>query len=154
MFEKHLDPMFSSFDTETIWPWLVYVHMQQLKHNSNTELGVERFLCVGTLVSGDSVLTTASCVHALSLESVRVSVRFAGDPTGATFGQETNTEGRMHVESMSVHRKFEPAIKKNDLAVLKLAHHVNFTSTLYPACLAARNVGWDETNNTLLTVGW
>ena len=57
-------------------------------------------------------------------------------------------------EAHAAERKFEPAIKKNDLAVLKLAHHVNFTSTLYPACLAARNVGWDETNNTLLTVGW
>ncbi|XP_052045713.1 serine protease 42-like [Apodemus sylvaticus] len=97
------------------WPWQVSVRVRHMH------------ICGGSLINSQWVLTAAHCIHSRTQYNVKMGDR-------SVYRQ--NTSLVIPVQKIFVHPKFSTAIiVKNDIALLKLKHPVNFTSNIHPVCV-------------------
>ncbi|KAK9704177.1 Trypsin [Popillia japonica] len=107
---------------------------------------VEWGLCTGTLISENYVLTVAHCVT--HYRNPPLMIR-AG--TIDMFGEEDRVKPQdVAISDIIVHPDYDKRQYKNDLALVKLAKPVRFTSYVQPACLYT---GKDIPDKMVVT-GW
>ncbi|XP_006975599.1 serine protease 42 [Peromyscus maniculatus bairdii] len=97
------------------WPWQVSLRVRHMH------------ICGASLISAEWVLTAAHCIFSRSQYSVKM---------GDLSVHRQNTSLVIPIQRIIVHPQFSSAIVvKNDIALLKLQHPVNFTSNIYPVCI-------------------
>nr|XP_037273061.1 chymotrypsin-like elastase family member 2A [Rhipicephalus microplus] len=109
----------SKENTAARWPWNVAIH-------TSSRFRPEQF-CGGALITDQHILTAAHCVDEATLDGIRVHL---GSWRRSVFD---NGEIAVLVKEMCVHQNYTG--HENDIAVLKLAQPVNFTTTVRPVCL-------------------
>ncbi|KAJ8921894.1 hypothetical protein NQ315_008527 [Exocentrus adspersus] len=107
------------------------------------------WLCAGTLISNQFVLTSAHCTSLPNVGPVRV-VRVGTNVLNPRREQDYSD---LTISRVVVHPYYETPSSYNDIALLKLQRKVQFSRNTLPACLnSAFNV--NLATNTLLAVGW
>ncbi|XP_018562106.1 serine protease snake-like [Anoplophora glabripennis] len=107
------------------------------------------WLCGGTLISDQFVLTAAHCTHLRQVGPVRI-VRLGTKTLNPRRGQRYTD---VRVTETINHPDYNPPSSYNDIALLKLQRKVQFSRNILPACLNnAFNV--NLATKTLLALGW
>ncbi|XP_063897067.1 phenoloxidase-activating enzyme [Helicoverpa armigera] len=144
------------------YPWLVMIEY--------VKLGVTKLLCGGALISGKYVLTAGHCVAGAVLDigtprRVRLGeydISHEGaDCAPVEAGGEDCTEGvtRIEIEKVIPHPQYNPvsALKRNDIALLRLKENAPFTDFIRPICLPNKDLTLPENtpqNFSLYAAGW
>ncbi|XP_049628491.1 chymotrypsin-C [Suncus etruscus] len=102
------------------WPW--QISLQYLKDDT------WRHTCGGTLIASNFVLTAAHCISKGRTYRVGLGKNnlLVEDEAGSVF---------MDVDSITVHEKWSSFLVRNDIALIKLADHVELSDTIQVACL-------------------
>ncbi|XP_004472232.1 chymotrypsin-C [Dasypus novemcinctus] len=102
------------------WPWQI-----SLQYLSS---GTWRHTCGGTLIASNYVLTAAHCIS--NARTYRVAL-------GKQNLVVEDEEGSLivAVDTIFVHEKWNSFLVRNDIALIKLAEHVELSDTIQVACL-------------------
>ncbi|XP_062549587.1 transmembrane protease serine 9-like isoform X2 [Armigeres subalbatus] len=111
------------------WPWHVAVYEMNGRQ--------KRYICGGTLISDQFVMTAAHCLldDTLQRRSGTIVVQL---------GQNNLYESSVHMREVLVgkitpHEAFDPLSKVNDIALLELTSTVQFNDYIQPVCLPSKN---------------
>ena len=115
-----------------VYPWMVYVQSGN-------------YLCGGTLISEDTVLTAAHCVDGVSASSIFVTVG-EYDLTIDTDGEERD------ITQVYVHNDYDDSTFQNDIALLRLKQNVE-TDNLARLTLTQTETVIENESNTKV-IGW
>lgn len=128
------------------WPWHVAVYQVNGRQ--------KRYICGGTLISDQFVMTAAHCMldDTLKQRSGTIVVQL---------GQNDLYESSVHMREVRVgkitpHEGFDPISKVNDIALLELTSTVQFNDYIQPACLPRKDEvkKWDPKGELGSIVGW
>lgn len=144
------------------YPWLVIIEY--------VKQGVTKLLCGGALISGRYVLTAGHCVagQVLTIGTPRrvrlgeYDIAHDGkDCAPVEAGGEDCTDGviKVNIESIHPHPQYNPAsaLKRNDIALIRLAQTAPFTDFIRPICLPTKDLTLPQNrpiNFTLFAAGW
>ncbi|XP_054970420.1 chymotrypsin-C [Pan paniscus] len=106
------------------WPW--QISLQYLKNDT------WRHTCGGTLIASNFVLTAAHCIS--NTRTYRVAV-------GKNNLEVEDEEGSLFVgvDTIHVHKRWNALLLRNDIALIKLAEHVELSDTIQVACLPEKD---------------
>ena len=120
----------------SVYPWMVYVQAGD-------------YLCGGTLINEDTVLTAAHCVDGVSASSIFVTVG-EYDLTIDTDGEERD------ITQVYVHNDYDDSTFQNDIALLRLKQNVE-TDTLARLTLAQTETAVENgsgSGSDTKVIGW
>ncbi|XP_062330242.1 chymotrypsin-like protease CTRL-1 isoform X1 [Osmerus eperlanus] len=103
------------------WPWQVSMHFRGT------------FICGGTLIHREWVLTAAHCMLTLTASDYSL---FLGRQNETPSGDNPNEVSRS-VSQIIKHPQYNNTLFNNDITLMKLSSPVNITSYIRPVCLAA-----------------
>lgn len=108
----------------------------------------KEFLCGGTLIHDDMVITAARCVHQKNRATLMVELgRWDLDASPESRTQE------VAVEQLIVHRGYVSSSQVNNIALLILANGVRLGRAANRVCLPDQNLKFDA-NSLCYVVGW
>ncbi|XP_076137764.1 uncharacterized protein LOC143121270 isoform X3 [Alosa pseudoharengus] len=106
------------------WPWQASLHFVIPGVLSN-------FLCGGSLINDQWVLSAASCFSSIFASDLEVYLGRQNQE-----GSNPN-EVKRTLSRIITHPSFNPVTRDNDIALLRLSAPVTFTNFISPVCLAA-----------------
>ncbi|XP_048103527.1 mucin-5AC-like isoform X3 [Alosa alosa] len=106
------------------WPWQASLHFVISGVPSS-------FLCGGSLINDQWVLSAANCFSSVSSSDLEVYLGRQNQE-----GSNPN-EVKRTVSRIITHPSFHPVTRDNDIALLRLSAPVTFTNFISPVCLAA-----------------
>ncbi|KAL4007336.1 hypothetical protein ACER0C_001188 [Sarotherodon galilaeus] len=119
------------------WPWQVAIERNG------------QFLCGGSLITNQWVLTAASCMSHINLTDTVVFLDCHIQP-----GLNPN-EVNQTVEDFVCHHEYNTSTYENDICLLKLLAPVNFTDYIQPICLASESSTFhNETSSSITGFGF
>lgn len=105
---------------EYAWPWQVYITLKGM------------FVCGGTLIDPQHIITGAHCVVGKSNNTNDILVRIGAQ----NMIREGHYSGKLYrISAKFVHDKYMAPEYGNDLAILRLQYSVNMTDTVNNVCL-------------------
>ncbi|XP_055536280.1 transmembrane protease serine 9-like [Wyeomyia smithii] len=110
------------------WPWHVAVY--------EVDGRTKRYICGGTLISDQFVLTAAHCMlnDAMKQRSGIIVVQLGQND----LFESSVTMREVRVTKVTPHEQFNPHTKTNDVALLELSSNVQFNDYIQPACLPTK----------------
>ncbi|GLV38333.1 uncharacterized protein CBL_13115 [Carabus blaptoides fortunei] len=102
------------------------------------------YFCGGCLISDSFVLTAAHCID----DATVVLVKLGAVAIMHREKQQISMKSRHFI----IHEEWHKKTIKNDIALIKLPHPVNFTDAIFPAKLPSRNL--DYLDIDALVCGW
>lgn len=117
--------------TKNLYPWMLYIYLKR-------EGRFDGYICGGTLISNEWILTAASCI---------ASPDFPGK-YGIILGEHrasrrSGVEKFLNVVEIVRHEEYMEHNLKNDIALLRLEEPVNFTHFVRPICLPDKDFPTD-----------
>ncbi|CAG8103827.1 unnamed protein product [Penicillium olsonii] len=103
------------------------------------------FICGGTIVDKDHILTAAHCVDGKPTERLKIRAGSLKHASGGTIVQVAN---------VTQHPEWNADTLKNDIAILKLASSLDFGSTIAAVELPASSDAMPETGTQCSVSGW
>ncbi|XP_050093187.1 melanization protease 1-like [Anopheles aquasalis] len=136
------------------YPW-----MAVLQYTKN---GVQRDGCGGSLINNRYVLTAAHCVQARDgwmLSKVRLGEQDRSKPIDCIVysnGEKSCTDppADVAIESTVVHPQYNPSKLLHDIALIRMAHDIEFTYSIKPICLPVRQDVRDLDLPRYIVTGW
>ncbi|XP_077535565.1 chymotrypsin-like protease CTRL-1 [Haemaphysalis longicornis] len=123
--------------TPVRWPWNAAIH-------TSSRFRPEQY-CGGALITRQHVLTAAHCIDQMDPDGIRIHL-------GSWRRSELdNGEIAVPVKEMCIHQNFTG--DHDDIAIIKLAQPVNFTTTIRPVCLPERKEHL-PTDSEAYATGW
>ncbi|XP_050067325.1 phenoloxidase-activating factor 2-like [Anopheles maculipalpis] len=108
----------------------------------------KEFLCGGTLIHDDMVITAARCVHQKNRATLMVELgRWDLDASPEPRTQE------VAVEQLIIHREYVSSSQVNNIALLILANGVHLGRAANRVCLPDHNLNFDS-DSLCYVVGW
>ncbi|XP_023939703.2 plasminogen isoform X1 [Bicyclus anynana] len=131
------------------WPWHVGVY--RLRNYPNVGMF---YVCGGTLVSQNFVLTAAHCV-AVKGRALSPNRMFVELGKHNLYEIEKQSEHKK-IESILLHEKFNYTNYDSDIALLKLSSAATFSEHIQPACLWPLGAysALEDDNTVGVMVGW
>jgi len=123
------------------FPWQVRLELR------NTDL-----VCGGTLLSSDTVLTTASCIGLLVGLTGVVDLFDWRIIVGDTDRNNNDGEQSILVREVIIHPNLDQNTLENNFGIIKLDSDVNFSNRIAPICLPTATTNYDDVVATL--TGW
>ncbi|ODN00461.1 Serine protease 42 [Orchesella cincta] len=127
------------------WPW----------HVAILEVSQDLYICGGSLVNENTVITAAHCVNSyVRRNAQKLKVR-AGEYDVST-NDEPDPYAEVTVEKIAIHPDFNNATLFNDIAVIKLSKPLNFSSNIRPVCLPSNKNPLDRnaSRRQCVVTGW
>ncbi|XP_035897152.1 phenoloxidase-activating factor 2-like isoform X1 [Anopheles stephensi] len=122
------------------FPWMAFVYTAQAEY--------ELYLCGGTLVHSKVVITIAHCIENRTSNELRVRL---GEWDLEHMVEIYPPQDRAVIASVT-HPQFYSELLLNDIAILFLDEHVDFTEVVGIACLPPQNANFDH--KRCLFTGW
>ncbi|XP_046451630.1 trypsin-1-like isoform X2 [Daphnia pulex] len=123
------------------WPGIV-----ALKKNGT-------FICGGSLIARNKILTAAHCVVAIPQREVKLLTVELG--IHSLLPSKKAGVITKKVRRMTRHRRFNPRTFFNDIAILTLESNVDYKSTISPVCLPSANSNAEQyADKDATIIGW
>ncbi|XP_050092606.1 chymotrypsinogen A-like [Anopheles aquasalis] len=133
--------------------------------SENTSFGVFLYIngrvnthmkrCVGSLIRADYVLTSAHCVHKVASENIEayVNAKYVYNEESGTVAHGVKPS---RVESVIIHKEYNPPQLGFDVALLRLKERVDLHSpgSPYPICIPTAKEHYASGNSILHSFGW
>ncbi|XP_052410119.1 prostasin-like [Carassius gibelio] len=122
---------------EGSWPWQASIHT----------IIPREYICGGTLVNAQWVLSAAHCFEGFSGGNIRIYLG-RHRQTGLNRNEVSRT-----VMRLIIHHDYDEDSKNNDIALLQLSSTVTFSDYIKPVCLASASSEFNAGTKTWVT-GW
>ncbi|KAK9888036.1 hypothetical protein WA026_000316 [Henosepilachna vigintioctopunctata] len=107
-----------------------------------------KWLCGGSLISEKFVLTAAQCTVSRDFGNAN-TIRLGTTKLTTSIGEHPAQD--IAVKKIHIHPEYVNRIRYNDIALIELAKEVNFSSSVYPACLHSESKSIDV---PVVATGW
>lgn len=133
---------------ENSWPWIVAIYANDYPLANETNLHRTLwFKCAGTLINQRFVLTSAYCLQGFQPTQLFVLI-------GGNSLELNGMSDLKRVDKIKIHEWYAKEFRKNDIALIKLKHHVAFSPSINSICLPSSRDPALINNMNVVVVGW
>lgn len=150
-----MDRIYGGVETKiNEYPWMALIEYQKPNNKKS-------FSCGGSLINNRYVITAAHCIHSSSIPKgwKPISVRLGEWDTSTERDCDGIECSDPHIDVPIIkivgHERYNPKVKNqlNDIALLRLSKHIDYTDFIKPICLP-RNTNLHFEGIKLYVAGW
>jgi hypothetical protein len=118
------------------YPWFVAI-------SKKINLNYTQYLCAGTVINENHILTTASCLHENGnnqcLMKNQLIVQISPFYLSTLNKPPRSSNDILEIENIQVHANFSQSTNANNLAIIKLKNLIPYNDYILPACYPMNN---------------
>lgn len=120
------------------YPWLVAIRKKVQPKSDYQDEPV--YLCAGTIINEDHIITTASCLHEGDRCLTKESLIIQTSPFQlSALNKDRPQTDFLEIEKITVHEGFNETSRANNLAVIKLKKFIVYNNYVLPSCYPTNN---------------